>query len=168
MRIYDPNARFDASYVVDPATGCWNWTRVAPVLRGGGRYGFMPLNGKLVKATRFAYRRFVGPLPDDLTIDHLCKNTLCVNPAHLEAVTMRENILRSNSPSAICARRTHCKHGHELTPDNIIRYRGAGRKNERVCRECNKRKCNARTPEQRARDNARKRKKWHPRPPSSR
>lgn len=69
--------------------GCWNWNaRFFPsgygrVSRGHGRY-----------AHRLSYRLFVGPIPSGLTIDHLCFNKRCVNPAHLEAVTLSENVRR--------------------------------------------------------------------------
>lgn len=89
---------------VEPTEDCWNWT--GAVQTGG--YGFF--QGKL--AHRLAYEWMVGPIPPGLTIDHLCYNRLCINPAHLEPVTSAENIRRA------AARRTHCKRGHELTDAN--------------------------------------------------
>lgn len=66
-------------------------------------------------AHRAMFELVNGPVPDGLDLDHLCRNTLCVNPDHLEPVTRRENVLRGEGRSAQNARRTTCLHGHELT-----------------------------------------------------
>ncbi len=84
--------RFWAKVEPEPMTGCWLWTANA------GRYGHGVFHDgrRSVKAYRWAYEHLVGPIPDGLTIDHLCRTPACVNPAHLEPVTMSENIRRSN------------------------------------------------------------------------
>lgn len=85
-------------------------------------------------AHRVAYEATVGPIPKGLQVDHLCRNRLCVNPSHLEAVTPAENKRRGFSPPAINARKTHCIHGHELAGANV--YYRKDRPGRRQCREC--------------------------------
>lgn len=69
---------------------------------------------------RVVYTELVGPIPEGYDVDHLCRNTLCCNPLHLEAVSRQENIRRG-----VGNVKTHCKAGHELTADN--RYENGGR-----------------------------------------
>lgn len=121
--------RFVGKYVVDAQTGCWNWTAARDKL-GYGYFGIS--RSKNVMAHRWSYEHHVGPIPEGLVIDHLCRNASCVNPAHLEPVTQRENILRGTSPMAHQARRTHCPQGHPY--DEINTYIDA--KGMRHCRRC--------------------------------
>lgn len=106
---------------------CWVWT---------GRlhlgYGTFSAQSRHYRAHRFSYELHVGPIPDGLVLDHLCRAKHCVNPSHLEAVTQAENLRRGSSPSALNARKTHCKRGHEFTPENIIPAPNGGRH----CRTC--------------------------------
>lgn len=83
---------------------CWQW--LGSTNQGG--YGFTQINYVQRVAHRVVYEDAVGPIPSGLTLDHLCRNTDCVNPAHMEPVSMRENILRGHGAAAECARRTHC------------------------------------------------------------
>lgn len=108
--------------------GCWEWQGV--IVRGG--YGAID-DGKGVKlfAHRVAYELLVGPIPAGLQLDHLCRNTRCVRPDHLEAVTPRENYLRGVGFVAQNARKTHCPQRHEYDEANTYVYRGM-----RYCREC--------------------------------
>lgn len=110
----------------EPNTGCWLWAGST-----NDRYGVINVGGRNRYAHRMAYEQFVGHIEKGLTIDHLCRNPLCVNPRHLEVVTMRENILRSESPSAIASSRNHCPKGHDYTEENTLWYRGY-----RLCRAC--------------------------------
>lgn len=87
----------------------------------------------MVLAHRYAYELLVGPIPEGLHIDHLCRVRLCVNPAHLEAVTCHENNRRSTSPTAVNAKKTHCPRGHEYTEENTYFAPPDGR---RMCKPC--------------------------------
>lgn len=130
MRKVTPlNQRFDASYKVDPSTGCWLWQRY--VMPNGYCYIGVGGRGNNQYAHRVSYERFKGPIPDGMQVDHLCRVRHCVNPDHLEAVTQRENALRGVSFSAQNARKTHCDRGHLLSGDNLI-----VRSTWRACRAC--------------------------------
>jgi len=116
---------------VDEGSGCWLW-KGCPTgdgygqIRVGGRS-----DGKTFLAHRLAYETFRGPIPEGLTLDHLCRVRRCVNPAHLEPVTMRENILRGESLAAKNATKSTCKEGHTLDEKNTYLWRG-----HRHCRAC--------------------------------
>lgn len=86
-------------------------------------------------AHRWSYEHFVGPIPDGYVIDHLCKVTLCVNPAHLEPVTQRTNLHRSDTFQARNTAKTHCPAGH-LYDEANTRIKRARRGNRRVCKKC--------------------------------
>lgn len=102
---------------------CWEWT----ASRRGGGYGQIHFRRINRPAHRVAYELLVGPIPPGLTLDHLCRNRRCVNPAHLEPVTISENVRRAVGGG------THCKRGHEFTPDNVL-FIPDGRK----CKTCNR------------------------------
>lgn len=109
-------------------TGCLRWTGTKL-----GKYGSLWIGHKTVLAHRWVYAQLVGQIDPDLELDHLCRNTLCVNPYHLEMVTRQENIRRS----AVDWRKylVECKHGHKLEGDNVyIRVRN-GREG-RSCITC--------------------------------
>ena len=114
---------------VDKTDGCWLWTG-ALVTGGYGSIGLGQRRNGL--AHRVSYELHVGPIPNGLQIDHLCRVRRCVNPAHLDVVTIRENVLRGEGITARYARKTHCAHGHEFTEENTRRTRTNGR----VCRTC--------------------------------
>ena len=129
---------------VQQGEGCWLWLGTKSDV-GTGTYGVVYDRAvrRTTQAHRLAYRLFRGEIPADLTVDHLCRNTLCVNPEHMELVTMRENILRGSSPVAKNAKKTHCLNGHEFTPENTIQRHDGGR-GCRICQRAYQRKCNRR------------------------
>lgn len=86
-----PNERFDMKWFPEPNTDCWLW--VAQTDRKG--YGRFWLLDRLVGAPRFAYERWIGPIPRGLTIDHLCNTPSCVNPRHLDVTSRAENVKRA-------------------------------------------------------------------------
>lgn len=123
--------RFLSKMRKDAASGCWTWTGAASRGTSGGTYGHLQFEKKAYKAHRFAYERLVGPIPEGYELDHLCGNTLCVNPKHLEPVEKLENMRRSKVWS-YWKSKTHCCRGHEFTPENT-RVEKSGK---RTCREC--------------------------------
>jgi hypothetical protein len=112
--------------------GCWLWTGSTDP------HGYGHIRGdwghSLVATHRLAYELTVGPIPEGLQLDHLCRRPACCNPAHLEVVTQRENILRGEGLAAKAAKRTHCPQGHSYSGENLyITTRGT-----RVCRICSR------------------------------
>ena len=105
-------------------TPCWVWQR--RVQHDG--YSQTEARGKAISAHRLSYSVFVGPIPDGLVVDHLCRVLLCCNPDHLEAVTNQENQRRARSFEVVKA----CIRGHELTTRNIGREKDGGY----FCRDC--------------------------------
>ena len=100
---------------VNKTESCWLWMgKVYPSKHNMG-YGKFWNYDRTVQVHRFSYELFVGPIPAGLTIDHLCRKPICVNPAHLEPVTLKENILRGNGAAALNSRKTQCKNGHPFT-----------------------------------------------------
>jgi hypothetical protein len=96
--------------------GCWVWIGA----RDAHGYGAIGRDGKTAKAHRFMYELFVGPLRHDQTIDHLCRNRACVNPDHLEQVSLAKNKARGDGPCARNARKACCKRGHAFTEENTL------------------------------------------------
>ena len=111
--------------------GCWLWKGDAR--RGYGRIQVSGRGSPRVAVHRVVYKWLVGPIPDGLTLDHLCRVRACVNPGHLEPVTNRENILRGTSPVAAHARATHCIRGHPFDEANTYRHPGGQRRACRIC-----------------------------------
>ena len=111
----------------EPNSGCWLWT--AAVKDGGYGITCYPGTKRTVLAHRFLWLRTRGPLAPGLELDHLCRVTCCVNPAHLEPVTHRTNMLRSECFIGERARATHCQRGHPIDGFSVPKGR-------RFCRIC--------------------------------
>jgi hypothetical protein len=125
-KVYGPvRDRIENIVFFEPNSGCWIWG--GAVASSG--YGTITVSGKTIMAHRASYEAHKGPIPSGLHIDHKCKVRCCVNPNHLEAVTVGENNRRSPKTIVLA---THCKHGHPFSGDNLQ----VGR--QRRCRECNR------------------------------
>ena len=123
---------FIAKVVINKATGCWLWT-ASRHPEGYGAYGVpVGFEWDIVLAHRFAYEAR-WPIPQGTELDHTCREKLCVNPDHLEAVMHRENVVRGVGPSAVNARKTHCLRGHPLSGANLY-VDGRGHRTCRACR----------------------------------
>ena len=120
--------RFKSKTQPDVATGCWLW--IGHVEHNG--YGRFSMAGRMRWAHRCAFELFNGPIPPNHELDHLCRITRCVNPAHLEPVSHAENMRRSPIGAAAMHRnKTDCPKGHPYNEANTLRYRGM-----RYCRKC--------------------------------
>ncbi len=108
--------------IPEPYSGCRIWTGFA----SPDGYGKLTSNGIGEQlAHRAAYVALKGPIPEGMSIDHLCRTTLCINPDHMEPVPIEENIRRGMAGQRSAERRetkTHCIHGHEYTPRNTAWY----------------------------------------------
>lgn len=112
----------------EPNTGCWLW---AGSSRGLG-YGGFRFRGRIVFAHRVMYEELIGPVGAGLDLDHLCRQRMCVSPAHLEPVSRRENVMRGLGLAAANARKVACHHGHPYTVENTYFDTTGGRE----CRRC--------------------------------
>jgi len=111
---------------------CWPWVGAIHVTGYGVIRRDTP-STKVEYAHRVALELAGRPAPDDLDVDHLCRNRSCVNPDHLEAVSHRENCLRGESPTILLYLSGRCLHGHAMTHENTYAEPRFGR---RTCREC--------------------------------
>lgn len=132
FRVDDLPERMRSRIAIDAESGCWIWTGAK---RGG--YGKVQVARKMRSLHRLAYELLVGPIPAGLQIDHVkkrgCTSTACCNPAHLEPVTHKENVLRGIAPPAQNARKTHCAKGHAFSGANLC-TRPNGRRECVTCR----------------------------------
>jgi hypothetical protein len=121
---------------VDTSGDCWLWTGS---LNG---FGYARFSVTIAPRRRINYGAHVwaweqehGPVPAGLELDHLCRNRRCVNPAHLEAVSHQENVLRGVTLAASNLLKTHCPQGHPYSPENTyVLHHGNG--TQRQCKTC--------------------------------
>src|SRR5437667_2172999 len=115
----------------EPTSGCWIWVGARHTEGYGTSWSPMRDGRRHQRYVhRLVYELLVGPIPEGMTIDHLCRVRACVNPAHMEAVPLGVNVMRGESLGAQAARRTECAAGHPY-PADVHRRRGA-----RECRAC--------------------------------
>lgn len=128
--------RFERHYIPEPNSGCWIWLGATIRSRRGAYYGVMGRSASKRKiqggsndlAHRISYELHKGPIKDGKQIDHICANTLCVNPEHLNPDTQPNNIRLGHF-------RRHgnkCRKGHEFTPENTW----VEKSGQRHCRKC--------------------------------
>lgn len=120
--------RFLPKLILGVAGGHWLWTG-SHSTAGYARLAGVGAGAKPLYAHRVAYELFIGPIPDAMQIDHLCRVRGCVNPHHLEPVTSAENGRRGLRGVLT----THCPRGHEYNAENTYRYG-----NSRQCKTCKK------------------------------
>ncbi len=134
LRFDEPFYRWLTNICPNKKTGCWNWYGYVDK-DGYGKFCYNTKGTRIdARAHRFGYEKLIGPIPDGLVTDHLCRVRDCVNPWHLEPVTQIENV-RRGLVSEVTTRRnaaiTHCPQGHEYSGWNLMRY---GKR--RFCRKC--------------------------------
>jgi len=140
MRIYTRLAdtvRFWRNVEFRPGD-CWSWKGHVSD-KGYGRFGtWNPPPGvkRLRYAHRFAYEDSIGPIPEGLTIDHLCRTRDCVNPLHMEPATFVDNAMAGNCVGVLNRMKTHCPKGHEYTPENTKRV--PSNPGSRYCKACHR------------------------------
>ncbi len=134
MNKNDPrlNWKVQRNIHVNSESGCWDWGGTVRE-DGYGKY-------HKTYSHRLVYVALIGPIPDGLELDHLCRNRRCCNPLHLEAVTRRVNILRSPiAAPAFQRNKTACPKGHPLDGDNVRMESSNGRQ-WRACVTCRRAK----------------------------
>lgn len=135
--------RFKEKIDTNQNTECWLWTGA----KQSDGYGVVGHENKIYLAHRKIYEILVGKIPEGLELDHKCRNRSCVNPAHLEPVTHKENVLRGKSPSAKNSIKTHCNNGHKFTDENTANpknKKGVVYRRCRICARKSKNDCMAR------------------------
>ena len=111
---------------IDASGPCWLWLGYT----NPKGYGLAWAEGKTRQIHRYVYEQLVGPIPEGMTLDHLCRIRHCVNPDHLEPCGRGTNVVRSPiTITGVHARKTHCINGHVF--DGVSSNNG-----QRTCRAC--------------------------------
>ncbi len=110
-------------------SGCWNWTGWKNPSGYGQIKEILPGQKKNLYTHRLSYWFFIGVIPDDMTVDHVCRNTSCCNPNHLRLLTRGENADHHR-------RKTHCPKGHPYDEKNTVWHPGRAGVPWRACRIC--------------------------------
>lgn len=110
------------------ANGCWHWNGA----KSTSGYGNVRIDKVQLRAHRVSYEDKYGKISKDLVVDHLCRNKLCVNPLHLEAVTQQENVIRGN----VAIKKTHCNKGHKMSAGNLYHWMSKRGYQVRACKKC--------------------------------
>lgn len=135
--ITDIDTRFWPNVKKGADDECWPWLG-GTTSSGYGVISVGGHNGKRVRVHRYSYETLVGPVPDGLVLDHLCRNRVCVNPAHLEPVTQKVNLQRQVSANG---QKTHCPKGHPLFGENLYLYIAPSGRKARTCKICHLEHC---------------------------
>lgn len=135
MRAKTLEARFKKFTKV--VNGCWEWT--GSISKPG--YGRISKNGKPELAHRVSFEFHKHKIPKGMYIDHICRNTKCLNPEHLRCVTPKQNAIENSKGQAyVNSKKTHCPYGHAYAGDNVFVRKGKASFNQRGCRACSKRR----------------------------
>lgn len=127
--------RFEEKFIPEPMSGCWLW-EAGITNTGYGAFWQGERTNKTALASRASYEIYKGIPPDGYEADHLCRNRMCVNPDHLEAVPKGVNVLRGMGACAKFARMDHCAKGHSYAETGFYKRSDGGRR----CKVCDKNK----------------------------
>lgn len=119
--------RLSEKYEKSPDNGCWNWCGALSRKASDHPYGHLKVDGKMVYSHRLMFELHTGKsIPEGMQIDHLCRNTKCCNPKHLELVSSRENTIRGANA------KQHCINGHDwIAANHFVNDKG-----HRRCKIC--------------------------------
>lgn len=127
--------RFYSKIKINEKTNCWEW--IGTILNNGYPQFILKYSKGIYKKLlpyRISYLLYKGDLKEELELDHLCRNPICVNPEHLEQVTHGKNVNRGIGWGGINSRKTHCPQGHPYSGENLL----IEKNNRRRCKICKK------------------------------